>query len=476
MVELVGGAHRPAPRRHALDRALPVPRRAHAVVLGQRREEALPLLRLRRVGRRDQVRAARPRRSTSPGRSRSLAERYNVELEREDEDPEAERRRQRRERLLKLARPRGRRTTSASSGSRPRRGTRASTWPSAGWGRRCCASSASATRRARGTAARAARSATASGAEELVAAGLGAAQPRAAASIDRFRGADHVPARRRARPGARLRRARAARRRQGPKYLNTSENELYHKGRQLFGIDRARGAGGQGRAGRRGRGLHRRARAAPGGRRGDRGDHGHRASRPSSSPSSARRRPTIYFALDADRAGQEAMARAAARRRGARIELRVVALPTGSDPADLVAEDGAEAFGELLERRDRRAGVRGQAGAGRRRTSTTPGGRDEALSAVVPVIGAVPRNTATWDHLVRYVSDRLAVDPQYLMTLLSAPRSPHAPPRPDPRARVGVPHTSRLPSIEAVASTERAFLAMCLAHGQIGQAVPRRTQ
>src|SRR5205085_11658865 len=28
---------------------------------------------------------------------------------------------------------------------------------------------------------------------------------------------------------------------QQPKYLNTSENELYHKGRQLFGIDLARG-------------------------------------------------------------------------------------------------------------------------------------------------------------------------------------------------------------------------------------------
>ena len=35
--------------------------------------------------------------------------------------------------------------------------------------------------------------------------------------------------------------ARQMREGRGPKYLNTSENELYHKGRQLFGIDRARG-------------------------------------------------------------------------------------------------------------------------------------------------------------------------------------------------------------------------------------------
>src|ERR687893_1964279 len=33
--------------------------------------------------------------------------------------------------------------------------------------------------------------------------------------------------------------ARSLREDQRPKYLNTSENELYHKGRQLFGIDRA---------------------------------------------------------------------------------------------------------------------------------------------------------------------------------------------------------------------------------------------
>ena len=36
--------------------------------------------------------------------------------------------------------------------------------------------------------------------------------------------------------------ARAMAEGRGPKYLNTSESELYHKGRQLFGIDVARAA------------------------------------------------------------------------------------------------------------------------------------------------------------------------------------------------------------------------------------------
>ena len=51
----------------------------------------------------------------------------------------------------------------------------------------------------------------------------------------------------------------------GPKYLNTSENEIFHKGRQLFGIDL-----GQAHAAKSGRivvveGWHRRAGAPPGG-------------------------------------------------------------------------------------------------------------------------------------------------------------------------------------------------------------------
>jgi DNA primase len=100
---------------------------------------------------------------------------------------------------------------------------------------------------------------------------------------------------------------------------------------------------------------------------------------------------------------------------------------------------------------------------------STPGGRDEALSAVVPVIRNVPRNSATWDHLVRYVSDRLSVDPQYLDTLLSAPAAPDVQARHPVGSAVVATHTSRLPSIEGFASKERSFLAMCLANGETGR-------
>ena len=55
----------------------------------------------------------------------------------------------------------------------------------------------------------------------------------------------------------------------------------------------------------------------------------------------ARLAPVVQLALDADSAGQEAMLRAARVAAGRKLELRVVPLPTGEDPADLVQRAGA---------------------------------------------------------------------------------------------------------------------------------------
>ena len=74
--------------------------------------------------------------------------------------------------------------------------------------------------------------------EELVAAGL-AQRGKNGGLYDRFRGRIMFPL-----ADARGRvlgfGARQMGEGRGPKYLNTSENDLYHKGRQLFGIDVAR--------------------------------------------------------------------------------------------------------------------------------------------------------------------------------------------------------------------------------------------
>ena len=65
----------------------------------------------------------------------------------------------------------------------------------------------------------------------------------------------------------------------------------------------------------------------------------------------ARLAPVVLLALDADSAGQEAMIRAAKVAAGRRIELRVVALPPGKDPADLLREpEGAAACASASRR------------------------------------------------------------------------------------------------------------------------------
>ena len=400
------------------------------------------------------------------GALEALAERYNIELQRENEDPEAEKRRMRRERLLKLvdrtatyytrvlwespeAEAARAYLVQRGLGEEVLREFRVGYSPTA-WDRVVSAALRDGYQ-----------------VQEVIAAGLAQQSRGRSGVIDRFRGRIMFPlsdARGRVLGfGAR----KMAEGDQGPKYLNTSENELFHKGRTVYGIDRARGP-----AAKAGRvvavegytdvlALHqagvREAVAIMG-----------TAVTPDQLTELARAATTVYFALDADAAGQEAMSRAArgADERG--IDLKVVALPPGSDPADLVGRDGADAFMELLQ------GAISVPQFEVKRTLaaadlSTPGGRDDALSAVVPVIRSLPRNSATWDALVRYVSDKLDADPKYLETLLSAPRAPEMSSRTADRVGVGVPHTARLPSIEAAASAERAFLAMCLAHGQTGR-------
>src|SRR5207237_5966906 len=166
-----------------------------------------------------------------------LAERYGVELKREQEDPRAEERRQRGEGLLQLveraaayyARYLWESGEAASAreylagrglGEEVLRDFRVGYAPSA-WDKVLLAAQRDGFSQ-----------------EELAAAGL-AQRGRQGGVYDRFRARIMFPL-----ADARGRilgfGARAAREDQRPKYLNTSDNELYHKGQHLFGLDKAR--------------------------------------------------------------------------------------------------------------------------------------------------------------------------------------------------------------------------------------------
>src|SRR3954470_17091295 len=169
--------------------------------------------------------------------------------------------------------------------------------------------------------------------EELAAAGLGA-RGRSGGFYDRFRARIMFPL---ADPRGKVLGfgARAMRDDQGPKYVNTSENELYHKGRQLFGIDHARGP-----AARAGRvvavegytavlALHQAGVAEAVAIMGT-------ALTQEQLAELGRAAGTVYLALDADSAGQDAMLRATRAARERNLDLLVVDMPEGADPAELV--------------------------------------------------------------------------------------------------------------------------------------------
>jgi DNA primase len=391
----------------------------------------------------------------------ALAERYGVRLEREEDDPAAEQRRRRRERLHALLERSARfyaaylwdsreakaareyLTADRGLSEEVARGFRVGYAPSA-WDRMMVGAQQSGFTP-----------------EELVAAGL-AQRGRGGALYDRFRARIMFPL-----ADARGRvlgfGARAMAGGQGPKYLNTSENELYHKGRQLFGIDLARKE-----AAKSGRvvvvegytdvlALHqagiRESVAIMG-----------TALTQEQLAELARTAPLVVLALDADRSGQEAMLRAARAAEDRGVELRVAELPEGKDPADAVTRAGVGAFQEHLER------AMGIVEFQVRRVLAdadldTPAGRDRALEEARKLIAAVPERTASRDAMVREVADRLDVPVDYVTAApaVARDRTASADSAERPVIRAG---TS---AGEVAFAAERAFLAMCLASGELGR-------
>jgi DNA primase len=296
--------------------------------------------------------------------------------------------------------------------------------------------------------------------EELVAAGL-AQRGREGGIYDRFRGRIMFPL-------ADWRGdvlgfgARAMAEGRGPKYLNTSENEIYHKGRQLFGIDLARA-----HAARSGRivvvegytdvlALH---------QAGIRDSVAIMGTALTAEQMSllARAAPLVILALDADRSGQEAMLRAARVAQDREVELRAIEMPAGTDPAEMLSSEGPEAFADRLE------GALAMIQFQVRRVVAdadleTPAGRDRAAAEAREMIEATPEHTAMRDELVREVADRLDVSPIHVTPPARAPAS-NAGSRPD-RPQVLPAGAS---AGEVAFRAEREFLARCLASGELGR-------
>ena len=206
------------------------------------------------------------------------------------------------------------------------------------------------------------------------------------------------------------------------KYVNTPDGSLYHKREVLFGIDRARGP-----AAKAGRmilvegytdvlALHQAGIENVVGIMG--------TSFTEEQLMELMRVVTVLeLCLDADSAGQEAMLRAARMAAGRGIELRVVVLPEGADPADLALSEGGEALRARVS-----ASIPFVSFDVDRILShtdiTSAEGRDRALAELSPALASLPPSVLR-DQLVRRVSGALELSDARLQSLLDSP-----PPRP----------------------------------------------
>jgi DNA primase len=154
---------------------------------------------------------------------------------------------------------------------------------------------------------------------------------------------------------------------------------------------------------------------------------------------------TLYLAFDADAAGEEAALRGMQMAEATGMEVRVVALPDGRDPAD-VAVSHPDAFRTALE------GSSGVLGFRIGRVLAAGGSRDQVYRRAATVLGAAPPSVER-DEQVRLVSGRLGLTPDLEAGLARRQAEGQ-------RASAPPPQRVRRSPRER---DERLFLAMCLA-------------
>ena len=226
--------------------------------------------------------------------------------------------------------------------------------------------------------------------------------------------------------------ARAMRDNQPPKYLNTSEGEVFHKGSQLFGIDVARRPAARAGAIVLAEGYTDVLALHQAGVQNAVGVMGTSLTEEQARELERTAR-TLVLALDADGAGKEAMVRASRIAAGRRLELRVVALPEGMDPADLVQREGAEAVRERVARSIPFVSFHVDKILGAADLSDAEG-KDRALAELGPVIAQVPPSVLR-EELIRRIAARLDLSDQLAASLLEQQAQARVEPAPEPSAR-----------------------------------------
>jgi DNA primase len=253
-----------------------------------------------------------------------------------------------------------------------------------------------------------------------------------------------------------------------PKYLNSPEGELYRKSETLYGVDRARGAIA-------------------------RADHAivvegytdvlalHQAGiteavavmgtaiTPEQLKILSGVTESVVLAMDADRAGADAMIRAQRVAGSRRMTIRVAPMPQDTDPADMVRDGAVDRFRDLVEAAIDLPSFRVRTTLDRADLGTLPG-RERALAELAPVLAAMGEAVGR-DELVREAADRLDTDPSLVSERVraaveagdeggeAAKRTARGGEDGAARSASSQPHRALTPR----ELRERALLAMCIA-------------
>jgi DNA primase len=247
----------------------------------------------------------------------------------------------------------------------------------------------------------------------------------------------------------------------GPKYLNTAENELFHKGRIVYASHLARSHAAKAGAAIVCEGYTDVLALHQAGVRNTVASMG-TALTEDQLLELSRMAPTVQLALDADDAGQDAMLRAAKVAAGRKLELRVVPLPEGRDPADVALAEGAEAVRALVAKsvpfvrfRVERTLLLGDL--------SSADGKDRVIEDLRPAFAALGPSVLQ-QELLELVSDRLDIDVELARRLLYAGGGNGPSGGPSQRAVAPDRGTPRMPAASPTsraAQTERGFLALC---------------
>jgi DNA primase len=208
-----------------------------------------------------------------------------------------------------------------------------------------------------------------------------------------------------------------------PKYLNSPETPIYHKGRILYGLDRAKtqmarsGSAIVSEGYTDVMGLHQvdvmNAVATCG-----------TALREDHFALIKRFCERVVLAFDADPAGDLASERGFAFYAKTGVEVLVAPLPEGKDPADVALSDGAEAVNEILERAEPLMRFVLKAEISRYRLDT-PEDKARAVRSAAQILSREPSPVARGEHAF-WVAGKIGIDPVAVQIEIAEGRAPRS--------------------------------------------------